>query len=217
MKQKIIEKINSRKIIAIFRNIDADKCSQAANALYDGGIELCEVTFNQKEKADEYKSTLDGIRAMIAGKGNRDLYVGAGTVLNVEQVKLAYQAGATFIITPTCIPEVIKAANELGMVTMPGAYTATEIQTAYDAGADFVKIFPASDAGTKYIKAIRGPLSHIPMTAVGGINMENGKEFLKAGVAGLGIGGNLLNKEYISNGEFDKLTELAKNYVESIA
>lgn len=215
-KDAVIKEIYEKKIIAIFRGIDPDKCVAAAEALYQGGITMMEVTFNPKEKHDRYQSTVDSIRRIAdAAKGR--IFVGAGTVLYAEQVVLAYNAGAQYIITPTLDEQVIRLANELGMVTMPGAYTATEINQAYHAGADFVKVFPASEAGVSYFKAMKGPLGHIPLTAVGGVDIQNGKKFLEAGAVGLGVGGNLVDKKLIDSGEYDKLTELAKRYVESIA
>ena len=113
--------------------------------------------------------------------------------------------------------EVIDLANSLGMVTMPGAFSATEAVIAYQAGADFVKIFPAVIGGPAYIKAIRGPLSHIPFTAVGGVDEKNAKSFLDAGCVGLGIGGNLVSKKLISEGKYDELTALARTYVNAIS
>ena len=216
-KKIILEEAAKSRIIAIFRGIDADHCSAAANALFDGGICFCEVTFNQKETEGRFASTLDGIRNIIAGAEGRKLFVGAGTVLTTEQVVLAYEAGAQFIITPNVNTEVIRLANSLGMATMPGAFTPTEVEHAYAAGADIVKIFPAADLGPSYLKAIRGPLSHIPLMAVGGIDEKNGKSFLDAGAIGLGIGGNLVSKKLISEGKYDELRKLAETDVASIA
>lgn len=212
-KEKLIQLVNEKKIVAIFRGIDPEKASNAANALYEGGVCMCEVTFNMKEKADGFKSTLDSVRAIATGRGNRDLHVGVGTVLTTDQVARAYKAGAEFIITPSVNTEVIRCANELGMMTMPGGYTPTELETAWEAGADFVKIFPASEAGGAYFKAVSGPLGHIPLVAVGGVNLDNMKEFLENGAVGFGIGGNLVSKKLINADRYDELTELAKKYV----
>lgn len=215
-KKNILQAILEKKIVAIFRGIEPEKCSRSANALYDGGIGLCEVTFQRREKEQGYPTTLQGIRNIIAGADGRDLLVGAGTVLTTEQVALAWSAGAQFIITPTINTEVIRLANELGMVTMPGAFTPTELETAYEAGADLVKVFPASDLGPGYFKSVRGPLGHIPLVAVGGVNLENAKAFLDAGAVGLGIGGNLVSKKLIDAGRYEELTELAKQYAQLI-
>lgn len=214
-REAVIREMKDRKIIAIFRGIDPEKCADAAKALRDGGITMIEVTFNPNEKETQYQSTVNSIRSIIQSGGDR-IFVGAGTVISVEQVVLACQAGAQYIITPTFDPEIIRLAGKLGMVTMPGAYTATEIMAAYQAGADFVKVFPASEAGAAYFKAIRGPLCHIPLAAVGGVDMGNAKEFLAAGASCLGIGGNLVDKKLIEKNDYKGLTELAKQYVASI-
>ncbi len=215
-RELITEEIRKRKIVAIFRGIDPARCADAAIALYEGGINLCEVTFDMKEREQGFKSTLDGIRNIIAGAGDRDIYVGAGTVLTTAQVALAYEAGARFIITPSVNTEVIKAAADLGMVTMPGALTPTEIETAWEAGADFVKIFPASAVGSSYFKAVSGPLGHIPLIAVGGVDDSNMPEFLSAGAAGFGVAGNLVKKALIGEGKYEELTELAKRFVNAL-
>ena len=139
---------------------------------------------------------------------------GAGTVTSLEMLELAKNAGAQFIVSPDTNEEVIKATVAGGMVSMPGALTPTEIVTAHRYGADFVKVFPTANLGASYIKAIRGPINHIRLLAVGGVNEKNIGEFLKAGVNGAGVGGNLVNKEWIKNGEFDKITALAKEFTE---
>ena len=214
-KQKVIDLVYEKKIVAIFRGIDVSRVSKAANALYEGGISLCEVTFNMKERENGFQSTLDSIRAIVQGKGDRKLIVGAGTVLTVDQVVLAHDAGAEFIITPSINTEVIKCANELGMMTMPGGYSPTELEEAYEAGADFVKIFPASEAGPSYFKAVGGPLSHIPLVAVGGVNENNTRAFLENGAVGFGIGGNLVDEKLINADRYTELTELATKFVAS--
>ena len=216
-KKELIQEILDEKIVAIFRGIAAERCSDAANALYEGGIRFCEVTFRRDEEESGYTSTLDGIRNIIAGAGGRKIHVGAGTVLTTSQVAMAWSAGAEFIITPNINPEVIRMANDLGMVTMPGGMTPTELELAYEAGADFAKVFPAGSLGPGYIKAVRGPLAHVRLMAVGGVDEKNGKAFLDAGASGLGIGGNLVSRKLIEAGEYGKLTELARVYVESIA
>lgn len=137
-------------------------------------------------------------------------------MLTTEQVLMAKEAGADFIITPTVNTNVIKLAKELGMMTMPGGYTPTELQNAWEAGADFVKIFPASDAGADYFHAVSGPLPHIPLVAVGGITLQNMCDFLKNGAVGIGVGGNLVDKRMISECRYDELTKLAHEYVKQL-
>ena len=138
---------------------------------------------------------------------------GAGTVTTLEMLELAKSAGAQFIVSPDTNEEVIKATVKNGMVSMPGAMTPTEILTAYRYGADFVKVFPTSNLGAAYIKAIRGPINHVRLLAVGGVNEKNIGEFIKAGACGAGVGGNLVNKEWIKAGKFDEITALSKEFV----
>lgn len=207
----LAELVKQKKVIAIVRGLAGQVCVDLAQALYAGGIELIEVTFNQREP-DKYALTADAIRAIRATMGER-MHVGAGTVTTVELVELAAAAGAEFIVSPDTNDAVIRRTKELGMVSMPGALTPTETLAAYRAGADFVKVFPAGDLGPGYIKALRGPLNHIPLLAVGGVNEKNIGSFIKAGCCGAGCGGNLVNKEWIANGEFDKITALAKEFM----
>lgn len=214
MREQIIKNVYEQKIIAIIRGLSAGEAVLAAQALAKGGIRMVEVTFDQAAAGD-YRPTTEAIRRIHEELGG-EIMAGAGTVLTAEQVDLAQEAGAGYIITPNVNPAVIRYAKEQGLVTMPGAMTATEAQAAYEAGADFVKIFPAGILGASYIKAIRAPLSHIPMLAVGGINENNLQEFLNIGIAGFGVGGNLVNRKWIQNGEFDKITDLARVYVEKL-
>ena len=128
-----------------------------------------------------------------------------------------YDAGGLFIISPDTNTDVIKRTRELGLVSMPGALTPSEIMTAHRAGADFVKLFPAADMGPGYLKAVRAPLNHIKLMAVGGINEKNAGDFLAAGAAGVGVGGNLANRAWIEAGEFGKITAAASALVSAVA
>ena len=196
------------------RGVSADQCSKGANALYAGGVRLMEITYHQKHPAS-WQQTAEAIGALTEEFGGKMLF-GAGTVTNVELVELTHAHGGKYIISPDTNVDVIKRTVELGMVSLPGAMTPTEVMTAHDAGADFVKLFPAGDLGVSYLKAIRAPISHVKLMAVGGVNESNAADFLKAGAVGLGIGGNLAKKAWIDAGEFDKLTEAAKTMVEII-
>ena len=210
-REDIILKIRQNRIIAIIRGIASDDCIRLAEALYQGGIRLVEITFDQShpESWISTAKTINSVALMTEGR----MEVGAGTVCSAEQVDLAYRAGAKFIISPDADADVISRTRERGMVSVPGAFTPSEIKRCYNEGADFVKIFPASGVGPAFFKSVRAPLSHIPLLAVGGINEKNLGEFLKAGAAGIGVGGNLVNKEWIKNGEFDKITVAAKEYL----
>ena len=211
MREAIIQKVLDKKIVAIVRGVYGQDAVNLAKALYAGGIELLEVTFDQS-KPESLNRTSDTVKMLCQELGDK-MYFGAGTVTTLEMLNLAKEAGASFIVSPDFNPEVIKATVEAGMVSMPGAMTPTEILTAYRAGADFVKVFPTSGLGSSYIKAVRGPLNHIRLLAVGGVNEKNIAEFLAAGCVGAGVGGNLVNKTWIANGEWDKITALAKEFI----
>lgn len=213
MREKIIQNVLDKKIIAIIRGMDPEICMKLADAFYAGGIDMIEVTFNQA-KPEEFYKTAEAIKA-IREKFEGKVMVGAGTVITMEQLKMAAAAGAQYIISPSVDVEIIKRTVEMGLVSMPGAMTPTEIVTAYNAGASFVKVFPIGDLGVSYLKALKAPLSHIPMLAVGGINPDNIGDFIKAGAAGAGVGGNLTNKAWIAAGEYDKITEVAAALVKN--
>ena len=210
-----LEYIKERKIVAIVRGLSPEYLVRLGHAFEEGGIGLMEVTYNQTAP-ETWKETANGIEAVEKEFGDR-LLVGAGTVITLEQVSMTYNAGGHYLVTPTTQPEIIRAGKALGLGLYPGALTPTEILTAYEAGADAVKVFPASSLGPGYIKAIRAPLSHIPLMAVGGVNEKNAAEFMKAGCVGLGVGGNLVNKEWIKNGEWEKITALAKEFRKAVA
>lgn len=214
MYEKVKEEIVAKKIIAIVRGLSKQEAVETAKALYEGGITLVEVTFNQKYP-ESFVDTAEAIKAIKEEMGDKML-VGAGTVTSPELVRLAAEAGALYIISPDTDIEVIKTTRELGLVSLPGAYTPSEAKQAYNAGADFVKLFPCVGNAPAYVKAVCAPFNHIRFLAVGGVNADNAAEFLKAGAVGVGVGGNLVNKEWIKNGEFDKITAEAKRYVANI-
>ena len=209
-----LEYVEQRKIVAIVRGLEPDYLLRLGHAFVEGGIGLMEVTYDQRAP-ESWTATAKGIEAVEKEFGDR-LLVGAGTVITPEQVHLTYEAGGHYLVTPTTQPEIIRMGKDLGLGLFPGAFSATEILSAYEAGADAVKVFPASCVGPGYIKAIRGPLSHIPLMAVGGINEKNAADYMKADCVGLGVGGNLVNKEWIRNGEWEKITALARAFLAAV-
>lgn len=210
MKNKVIEKVLEEKIIAIVRGIESSKLIPMAEAMYDGGIRLLEVTYSANGSVSD-EETAENIRR-LAKYFEGKMFIGAGTVITPKQVELTANAGGRFIISPDTNEAVIKRTCELGLVSMPGALTPTEIQTAHRFGADFVKLFPITNMGVDYVKAVKAPLSHINLLAVGGIDENNMVEYLDAGVCGFGIGSNIVNKRLIDAGDFAAVTELAKKY-----
>jgi len=215
MCESVIKAVLEAKVIAIVRGVYGEDCLKLAQALQRGGIRMMEVTFDQSKPA-ELERTSDTVR-MIGEQMGESMLLGAGTVTSVHMVELAKQAGAKFIVSPNTNEAVIRAAKAAGMVTMPGALTPTEVLEAHSYGADFVKLFPANSMGPGYLKAIRSPLNHVRLLAVGGVDEKNAAEYLKAGAVGVGVGGNLVNKQWIAAGEFDKITALAREYTRCCA
>lgn len=213
-REEVIHQVEAEKVIAIVRGVAPDKIMPVADALYEGGIRLMEVTFLQKQP-DSFSVTADAIAA-IAKKYEGRMRVGAGTVTTPQLVELAAKAGAEYIISPDTNQEVIRRTRELGLVSMPGAMTPSEVMQAHHAGADFVKLFPASELGVSYVKAIRAPISHVKLLAVGGINERNIADFLAVGMVGAGVGGSLVNRRWIEDGAFAKITEAARSLLTAV-
>jgi 2-dehydro-3-deoxyphosphogluconate aldolase/(4S)-4-hydroxy-2-oxoglutarate aldolase len=214
MRDEVIGRILADKIIAIVRGADEESFLPLGEALLAGGITMMEITLNQA-RPDSFGATLRGI-ARVRERFGEGLLAGAGTILSEAQVDMAWEAGALYIVSPNTNPGVIRRTRDRGLVSLPGALSPGECQSAHEAGADFVKLFPASDLGIGYLKALRGPLSHIKFLAVGGINEENAAAFIKAGARGLGVGGNLVNKEWIAAGQWEKITDLARQLVKAV-
>ena len=213
MENNVLAQIKEEKIIAIVRGISSDKITDLAQALRKGGMKCIEVTFDQSSPAG-IEETLKSIKALAEMGG--DICVGAGTVMTCEQVDLAKAAGAKYIISPNTDAAVIKHTKELGLVSIPGAMTPSEVAAAYAMGADIVKMFPAGVLGCDYIKAVKAPLKHIPVTAVGGVNPANCADFLRAGAIGVGVGGNLVSPQFVNEGRFEEITAIAKSYVDAL-
>ncbi|MBR2310051.1 MAG: bifunctional 4-hydroxy-2-oxoglutarate aldolase/2-dehydro-3-deoxy-phosphogluconate aldolase [Oscillospiraceae bacterium] len=214
MSENVLNKILDGKIIAIVRGIPSEDVVSLAEALVAGGINCIEVTFDQtsEEKAQDTLQAISNIRKAL---GDR-VCVGAGTVMSVRQVDQAVAAGAEYMISPNINPDVIRRTKILGKVSIPGAMTPTEVAYAYELGADIVKMFPAGVLGCGYIKAVKAPLKHIPVTAVGGVNPENCADFIRAGAVGVGVGGNLVSPQFVKEGRFAEITAIAKSYVDAL-
>ena len=214
MREYMIEQVLEHKAVAIVRGASVEDCLKVADALYAGGIRLMEIIFNQKNPAS-FADTAKAISA-IAERYEGRMLVGAGTVTTPELVEIAANAGARFIISPDTNPAVIKKTRELGLVSMPGALTPTEVLVAHNAGADFVKLFPVGNLGASYLKALCAPISHVRMLAVGGVDDTNIGQFLKAGACGAGVGGKLVRKEWVDAGQYDQITNAAKRLVDVV-
>ena len=212
MRETIIQKILDEKVIAIVRGVYDEECVSLARALADGGVTMLEVTFDQKS-AEERQRTCDTIRRLVKELGDRMAF-GAGTVTTVEMVEMTREAGGQFVVSPDTNEAVIRAAVAAGMVSIPGALTPTEIAQAHRYGADFVKLFPANAMGPAYLKSICAPLSHVRILAVGGVDGSNVADYMAAGAVGVGVAGCLFKKEWIRNGEWERITDAAKTFVD---
>ena len=213
MREQIIKTVYEKKIIAIVRGVYGEDCEKLARALHAGGIDLIEVTFGQAHPEDYEKTcaAISRINEVFQG----EVLAGAGTVTTPELVEMAHKAGAKYIISPDTNPAVIRRTRELEMVSMPGAMTPSEVMEAYRTGADFVKLFPMANLGVGYLKAVRAPLNQVPILVVGGVNEKNLGEFMAAGACGAGVGGNLVNKQWIKEGRFDDITALAREFIKA--
>ncbi|MFR1833251.1 MAG: bifunctional 4-hydroxy-2-oxoglutarate aldolase/2-dehydro-3-deoxy-phosphogluconate aldolase [Lachnospiraceae bacterium] len=206
------EHVCNKKIITIIRDLKDLQVYKTVEALYDGGIHLAEVTFNQNLSP---KVTTDIIQTLNKDFKDKMIF-GAGTVITMEQLYAAYDAGAAFIISPDANPSIIRETKRMGLLSMPGAFTATEVVNCHRAGADIIKIFPSDTSGPAYIKALKGPLSHISMSAVGGVNLDNMVSFLNAGACCVGIGSNIIDKKAIEENNYDHIRSLADAYTKKL-
>lgn len=202
-----MEESGNNMIVAIIRGFEPDICLRLTEAYVKGGINMVEVTFNQKAP-QTWKDTAAAIKAIKTNFGDV-VKVGAGTVLTEEHLTICEDAGGEYMVTPNVNVELIKKCVADGLMAMPGALTPSEAVAAWNAGASYVKLFPIGVLGPEYVKAVMAPLSHIPFLAVGGIGPDNVADYIKAGCVGAGVGGNLTNKEWIATGEWDKITATA--------
>jgi 2-dehydro-3-deoxyphosphogluconate aldolase/(4S)-4-hydroxy-2-oxoglutarate aldolase len=203
-----LEWIEQTRIIAIVRGVEEQHITELAQALLDGGIRAMEITLNTT-------GALEMIVKLQQQFGDH-MFIGAGTVLDIDDATKAVQAGASYLVTPNTDEDVIRYAAQQGVPVYPGAMTPTEIVKAWKAGATAVKIFPGASLGLGYIKELQGPLNHIPMLAVGGVNEENIPQFMQAGCYGFGIGGSLVNLKEIAAGNFSWIRDKAAALTASV-
>lgn len=192
-------------LVAILRGVPRDAAEAVAAALVDGGVTALEVTCNTP-------GAMEIIASLVRRFGDAAC-IGAGTVLNVAEVRAAHDAGARFILSPNVKTDVIAATKAAGLISVPGAMTATEVVTAHEAGADIVKIFPAGSLGPAYVKNLLGPLDWAKFMVVGGVGLDNIPAFFRAGAMSVGIGGNLVDASMIKDRDWMELTALAARFV----
>ena len=207
-KSSIIDRLLHPGIVAIIRADSSGQLLHAAQALYDGGVTAMEVTMTTP-------NALQVIQEVSAHFGDKVL-IGVGSVLDTETGRAALLAGAQFVVSPITKPELISMSNRYGKPIISGAYTPTEALTAYEMGADFIKIFPADQLGPQYIKNILAPMPQLPIIPTGGVNVSTVEAFIKAGCVALGAGSSLVGKDVLKNQDWKKLSETAAAFVEAI-
>ncbi len=203
-----MQRIEECGIVAIIRANSSNELIKAAVAIQSGGVDVIEITMTTP-------NALQVIGDVSERLGNAVL-IGVGSVLDAETARTAILAGAEFVVSPVTKPEVIEICNRYGKVVIPGAFTPTEILSAWETGADYVKVFPSSGVGSSYIKDIKAPLPQIPLIPTGGINVKNAAEFIQSGAAALGVGSALVSSDIIESGDFAVLTERAENLVAAV-
>jgi 2-dehydro-3-deoxyphosphogluconate aldolase / (4S)-4-hydroxy-2-oxoglutarate aldolase len=192
-------------IVAVVRSQDSQRLVEVVRALADGGVTVAEITMT-------VPGALDVLRQVRSALGDRVL-LGAGTILDTETARAALLAGAEYIVAPTVNLDVIRFCQRYNKLVMPGALTPTEILAAWEAGADIVKVFPAEVVGPAFFKALRGPLPQMRLMPTGGVDLTTAAAFLKAGACCLGIGSQLVEPAAVAAGNFDRLRDLARQYV----
>ena len=205
--QDFLKLIGESGAIGIIRIQTAEDLLAIAGALHRGGLNCLEITMN----------TPGALRAIESAREKLpQVLLGAGTVLDAISAREAILAGAQFLVTPTVKLDVLEVAHRYGVPAIIGAMTPTEILTAWEAGADMVKVFPASILGPKYLQEIHGPLPQIPLVPTGGITAENAGEFIRAGAVAVCVGSWLVDKKAVAEGRFEVLTERARQLVEAV-
>lgn len=192
-------------IVAVVRSPDSQQLVEVVRALAEGGVTVAEITMT-------VPGALDVVRQVRQALGDQVL-LGAGTILDPETARAALLAGAEYIVSPTVNLEVIKLCQRYDKLVMPGAFTPTEILTAWEAGADIVKVFPADVVGPAFFKALRGPLPQIRLMPTGGVDLTTAAAFLKAGACCLGVGGQLVEPDAVAKRDFGRIRDLARQYV----
>jgi 2-dehydro-3-deoxyphosphogluconate aldolase/(4S)-4-hydroxy-2-oxoglutarate aldolase len=192
-------------IVAVVRSPDSKQLVEVARALADGGVTVIEITMT-------VPGALDVVRRVREDLGDRIL-LGAGTILDPETARAALLAGAEYLVAPTVNRDVIRLCQRYDKLVMPGAFTPTEILTAWESGADVVKVFPADVVGPAFFKALRGPLPQVRLMPTGGVDLTTAAAFLKAGACCLGVGGQLVEPRAVAERNFDRIRDLARQYI----
>lgn len=207
-KEKTLELIKKTGIVPVIRAKSADEALKLTEAIYEGGINIFEITMTVPGAIEVIKELIQKY------KDNDDVIIGAGSVLDAPTAKMAIQAGAKFVVGPSFDEEMVKLCNRYQIPVIPGAVTPTEVVTAMEAGADVVKIFPATLFGPKIIKAIKGPIPYAPLLPTGGVNLDNVADWIKAGSYAVGAGSAIVGK--VEGDNYSKVTDASRQFIEKI-
>jgi 2-dehydro-3-deoxyphosphogluconate aldolase/(4S)-4-hydroxy-2-oxoglutarate aldolase len=206
--QSQIQRIEASGIVAIVRFNHSEDLVDVARAIARGGVRAIEFTMTTPNALE--------ILAASHREFGDDILLGAGTVLDAETARAAILSGAQFIVAPTLRQAVIEMCHRYSVAVIPGAYTPTEILTAWEWGADMVKLFPADAGGPAYLKAVKAPLPQVKMVPVGGVSLENASQFIKAGASAIAVGSNLVDKKLVVERQFDRLADLAAQFIAAV-
>ena len=207
-KESNLDRLGRSGIVAVIRAASGELLVDVAEALVAGGVDVMEVTFTVPQAHQ--------VLARVAERLGSKILLGAGTVLDTETARIALLSGAEFIVSPTVNVDVIRLCRRYDKLALPGALTPTEILTAWEAGADIVKVFPSDSAGPAYLKALRGPLPHIRLMPTGGVSLDTAAAFLKAGAFALGVGGSLVDPQAVAAGNLSQIEGLARRFREIV-
>jgi 2-dehydro-3-deoxyphosphogluconate aldolase/(4S)-4-hydroxy-2-oxoglutarate aldolase len=207
-RSEVVKKIISKRAVAVIRLKDGGKFIKIAEAILAGGVASIELTM----------TTPNAFKLLEEASGvfQQDILLGMGSVLKSQDAQRAIDSGAKYIVSPVYKIDVLHTAHKNNIAAMPGCFSPTEIQKAYEDGADIIKVFPADIVGMAYFKAIKAPLPHLNLMPTGGVSLTNAGEWLKAGACAVGIGSALLNQKAIDENNFSVLTENAKLLIQSI-
>jgi 2-dehydro-3-deoxyphosphogluconate aldolase / (4S)-4-hydroxy-2-oxoglutarate aldolase len=206
---EMLKTLIDKGVVAVIRMSDSTKLMKVAEAINEGGVSAIEITMTTPNALKVIEEAAKSIGSYMQ--------IGVGSVLDSETARMAINAGAKYVVSPVFKKEIIETAHRYDIPAMPGCFTPTEIITAFEAGADIIKVFPADVVGMAFFKAILGPMSHLRLMPTGGVTLTNGGDWLKAGACAVGVGTALLDKKAIEAGDFKKLTENAKILCDSIA
>jgi 2-dehydro-3-deoxyphosphogluconate aldolase/(4S)-4-hydroxy-2-oxoglutarate aldolase len=199
-----LSRLDDSGVVAVLRGVEADQLIEITEALREGGVTAVEITADTPDVAEKLGE--------VAASFDDEVVVGTGTVLDSETARTTLMAGAEFVVSPSLHEDVIETCNRYGAVTAPGVMTPTEAIRGYEAGADFVKVFPAKTVGPAHLGAMKGPLGQIPMMPTGGVSPDNAADYVDAGAFAVGAGGALVDYDAAERGDYETITETAREF-----